>query len=406
LFEDLGVLIRLYARLRDREQLIELIFEGTTADLLKDIITIFYAPLAQVYKAASIADSLGDMQNFINDLIRTVEQGEELSQENPSLTVQLFIDLVGRHEQAFYSFVHKVHSKGEGLFDSLMKWIELFLTFVREGLTDGNEKIALEYVLPHTGPERVEILKEVDAVALYHYKIKVAYEVKVRRRFTKQETVSADGIASQALVDNVIGELQFGSLLKGDAEEIYAEEDEEAEWDSSDESSEYETDSDDGGSHVSSSGGGPHPVAHSSHIGISGTHGDSLHPSHPHHYLPSDTHARRASFGSTSSASHHQSSASTFKKDSYLDNPLPPSPASSAKSGFRHSVQDSMHKPLPPPPPPSAADENGHRPGVKLRRRRKPGELSIDPPELKAIPALLPVFVELIRNYLRPRPVS
>ena len=44
---------------------------------MKDIITIFYAPLAQVYRAASIADSLGDLQNFINDLIRTVESAEE-----------------------------------------------------------------------------------------------------------------------------------------------------------------------------------------------------------------------------------------------------------------------------------------------------------------------------------------
>jgi hypothetical protein len=45
--------------------------------LLKDIITIFYTPLAQVYKAASIADSLGDLQTFINDLIKTCDQVEE-----------------------------------------------------------------------------------------------------------------------------------------------------------------------------------------------------------------------------------------------------------------------------------------------------------------------------------------
>lgn len=53
------------------------ILQGFTSDLLKDIITIFYAPLAQVYRAASIADSLNDLQNFINDLIKTVEQVEE-----------------------------------------------------------------------------------------------------------------------------------------------------------------------------------------------------------------------------------------------------------------------------------------------------------------------------------------
>jgi len=45
--------------------------------LLKDIITIFYSPLAQVYKAANIADSFGDLQAFVNDMIRTVEQTEE-----------------------------------------------------------------------------------------------------------------------------------------------------------------------------------------------------------------------------------------------------------------------------------------------------------------------------------------
>ena len=44
---------------------------------MRDIITIFYSPLAQVYRAASVADSLGDLQNFLNDLIRTVEATEE-----------------------------------------------------------------------------------------------------------------------------------------------------------------------------------------------------------------------------------------------------------------------------------------------------------------------------------------
>lgn len=45
--------------------------------MLKDIVTIFYEPLAKVYKAANIADSLGDLQVFINDLIKTVELAED-----------------------------------------------------------------------------------------------------------------------------------------------------------------------------------------------------------------------------------------------------------------------------------------------------------------------------------------
>ena len=48
-----------------------------TTELLKDIITIFYTPLAQVYKAANIADTLGDVQVFVSDLIKTVEENQE-----------------------------------------------------------------------------------------------------------------------------------------------------------------------------------------------------------------------------------------------------------------------------------------------------------------------------------------
>lgn len=59
----------------DDEKLMER--QGTTSELLKDIVTIFYAPLMQVYKAANIADSLWDLQKFLDDLIRTVERAEE-----------------------------------------------------------------------------------------------------------------------------------------------------------------------------------------------------------------------------------------------------------------------------------------------------------------------------------------
>ncbi|KAG5641592.1 hypothetical protein DXG03_004675 [Asterophora parasitica] len=277
LLEDLKMLTHLYSKLRDREQLIALIFEvraflvpglhrrspqghhydilyatsasipsrqGFTADLLKDIITIFYTPLAQVYRAASIADSLGDLQNFINDLIKTVECVEELSQEDPHRTVQAFIDLIQRHEQSFYLFVHKVHSKGENLFDGLMKWIELFLTVVREGL---GPVLSLEFLLPHAGKAREDIIAEVDKVALYHYKLKVAYEAKLRRRFGRIQERGGDAdvedLATQELVNGVVGEIDFGELIQGGVDDLAAEEtdDDSSDEGEDDDSSEYES---------------------------------------------------------------------------------------------------------------------------------------------------------------------
>ncbi|KAG6335634.1 hypothetical protein ID866_3450 [Astraeus odoratus] len=264
LFEDLRLLVRLYSRLRDREQLIALIFEGVTAELLKDIITIFYAPLAQVYRAASIADSVSDLQDFINDLIRTVEQTEALSQLDPTMTVQAFIDLVSRHEQAFYTFVHKVHSKGAGLFDSLMHWIERFLTVTREGFGAGSgnggpNEISLETLLPAGDKQRAELFEEVDKVVRYHYALKVAHEERLRRRFERSQggnsnegDMDAADKEAQILVHNVVKEIDLGELAVGEAGELFAQdtdeeddyETEEDETDSEkDTSSEFETDS-------------------------------------------------------------------------------------------------------------------------------------------------------------------
>ncbi|CAE6448712.1 unnamed protein product [Rhizoctonia solani] len=367
LFEDLTVLLKLYARLRDREQLIALIFEGTTSELLKDIITIFYTPLAQVYKAASIADSLGDLQNFINDLIRTVEQIDELRQLNPHRTVQAFIDLVARHEQSFYAFVHKVHSKGEGLFDSLMKWIELFIGLMREGL--GNPT-SLEFILPHAGgEERAQIIREIDSVALYHYKLKLAHEDKIRKRFGRSANASAsvedqEEAAAQEFMADLARDMQFSDVIRGDAGEITAMESESG-------SSEYdseETDETDS-TEESDSGSG------------TGT-AESVADRVPPHSAP-------------------LSEREQTKGRASLDVPSPSKP--SGHSGLRHarSFSHEHHSP-------ARKDPTGGR--ISLRssptpqRRRKAAKV-LKEPELTLLPELLPLFIELVRPTLQPRSV-
>lgn len=136
-----------------------------------------------------------------------------VSQEDPGRTVQTFIDLVQRHEQAFYTFVHNVHSKGQGLFDSLMGWIELFLNYARVGLA---QPLDLEFLLPAPGgPERQRLMAEVDAVAQYHYRLKVAHEEKIRRRFRQE----ANGEEEAALLDSVMASLSLDETALGDAVE-------------------------------------------------------------------------------------------------------------------------------------------------------------------------------------------
>lgn len=168
-----------------------------------------------------------------------------VSQEDPHRTVQAFTDLVRRHEQMFYNFVYKVHSRGGNLFDNLMKWIETFLTVVRDGIGD---KTSVEFLLPHIGQEREAIMKEVDDVALYHYKLKLSHEDKLRRRFgrtQKQNDADAEDEAAAALVQGVVNDISFGDLIDGDAEDLAAEvsaSDGSSDYSSSDE---YDSDDDD-----------------------------------------------------------------------------------------------------------------------------------------------------------------
>jgi hypothetical protein len=70
-------LLTLYLKKYDKETILSLIFEGSTSDLLKDIIAVVYGPLAEVYKAANIGDYIMDIAAFVEDLIRTVEQMDE-----------------------------------------------------------------------------------------------------------------------------------------------------------------------------------------------------------------------------------------------------------------------------------------------------------------------------------------
>ncbi|KAF5363538.1 hypothetical protein D9756_000365 [Leucocoprinus leucothites] len=443
LLEDLKVLAFLYTRLRDREMLIELIFEGFTAELLKDIITIFYSPLAQVYRAASIADSLNDLQNFINDLIRTVEQVEEMIQDDPTRTVQAFIDLIQRHEQSFYYFVHKVHSKGEGLFNGLMQWVEMFLTVVREGLGD---PLSLEFLLPHTGQARTDILSEVDKIATYHYKLKVVYEGKLRRRFGNaqgQQDADAEDEATRALVSGVLGEIDFGELAGGDALDIAAEESDE---DSGDDytSSDYETGEEDVNSETESSESvgdsttsstehsarsapaarayPPPPLRQVNHIKAASTVTSS--PTRTYPQALSKNPAAAASSSSVTSVPvptrkrslslRHMKSLTSLgsrKQNAEVVPPVPRVPKTPQTAVPIISASSSSSKPLPPPPGSPLTRENGqtqsqHRqsppqPNKVADKKKQKKESLIKPPELVHIPQLLPVFVELMRPALQ-----
>lgn len=388
LYEDLHVLIKILTRKRDKEQLISLIFEGVTAELLKDMVTIFYSPLAQVYKLANIADSLSDLQAFITDLIKTVEANEELSYTDPTRTVQVFVDLVERHEGRFYNFVHQVHSKGSGLFDGLMHWIELFINFVRgnersadavsqaagQAETDpekraqqqgGIGEVDLEICMPAGGEERKRALDEIDSLVLYAYRLKFVRELKLRRKLADREVAGlagkligaenkrrSDGLTEEddsAFVGAMVENLGVGDIFTGEVADAEAEEDE------LDTSDEEDSDEEEFGQGRAHSGDRP-PL-------------------------------RRQSSSDTDAEGEEDEAAPRWR-------PTPSRQTTLTPGNMQHA-----NKNLPPTPQEArpAADGND---AEKTRKRRKiPAPKA---PELKVLPEMLPLFVEMVRPLLRP----
>lgn len=272
--------------------------------------------------------------------------------------MQTFIDLVQRHEQAFYTFVHNVHSKGQGLFDSLMGWIELFLNYARVGLA---EPLNLEILLPAPGAERDRIMAEVDAVAQYHYRLKVAHEEKIRRRFRQE----AAGEEEAALLDSVMASLSLDDTAIGEAMEEGSEEEEEDEDEDEGQGEEEQLDD----AEVTRSRRG-------------------------------SSHVQGAIRGKGTLVTPVDEKRSPF----LLPQPLPDDHSAASSSSIsgrtgkllgKKDKDKESHLPLPPTPNPIPSREPTPR-SRKRKQDKKVREL-MEHPETKAIAELRPLFVEMVR---------
>ncbi|KAF9284534.1 hypothetical protein BGZ68_004634 [Mortierella alpina] len=139
LIHQLQQLLVAHLRIREKERLMGLVFQGVTGEIFKEVIAIFYQPLVKVYKSANVADSLLDVKAFADELIKIVEQADKSDDglkdgaNGKPTTATLYLNLVRKHLPSFYKFVHSVHKQDDGIFHDLLEWIESIITFMRTG---------------------------------------------------------------------------------------------------------------------------------------------------------------------------------------------------------------------------------------------------------------------------------
>lgn len=234
-FSHLKQLLKLYTRQRDKVMMLNMIEEPVTLRLFRDLFTIFYEPLVRVYKSANVYNSITDFAKFADDAIAVIEKAQRQDVfADPNQTVQEFIDLCARHEDNFYKFVHEVHVHDNGLFGSLMAWIEDILEFLRNGPRSG---LALDMNALFQGAvdtkqiDKDVALAEIDALIKWQEERKRWHHNKTRQKMAAEGTGSVPNSATFRSSD-------FG-LDEGDLEDLTIADEEE---DDSDENSEDDDD--------------------------------------------------------------------------------------------------------------------------------------------------------------------
>lgn len=187
LFAHLKSHLKALTRQRDKQQLLSVIEEPVTMSLFRDLFTIFYEPLVRVYKSANVYNSVTDFSAFADDAIKTVEaaQRQDVVSADPNETVQAFIDLCARHEEAFYRFVHEVHIHDNGLFDQLMGWLEGILGFLRNGPRSGAKldmNALMQGAVSVGRVDKARCIEEIDALIAWQTARKKWHSDKTRRK--------------------------------------------------------------------------------------------------------------------------------------------------------------------------------------------------------------------------------
>ncbi|KAF8939248.1 hypothetical protein BGZ47_008251 [Haplosporangium gracile] len=236
LIRQLQQLLVANLRIREKERLMELIFQGVTGEILKEIISIFYQPLVKVYKSANVADSLMDVKYFVDELIKVVEQAENDNGQGGvsgrPTAATLYLNLVRKHLPSFYKFVHAVHKQDDGIFHDLLEWIESIITFMRTGFGHPQvnyktgEELRVEvdldgFIKKSTDPAQWEqIQKEAEALRVYFAEVKDQKREEVRQMAGLDRASNGTGGGDDKEQERVVNELRGMGMPQEDVDEL------------------------------------------------------------------------------------------------------------------------------------------------------------------------------------------
>ncbi|KAJ1030013.1 hypothetical protein NDA16_000926 [Ustilago loliicola] len=206
-FALLKLLLRESLQRRDREQAVEMASGSLIPAIIKDSLeTVFYPAIREIARSSNLSERLGDLQNFIDDMLETKKKGDK--------SIEAWIALAARHEQSLYVLFHECAPISKPLWD----WCQLGLDYMALSTTDPanpadrrapNLEINFEELLQDarlTDLDVKKIIAEADKLARYTKWMKVRYELEARKNYllAKPEAAHPGGVSEQDLTDDAM----------------------------------------------------------------------------------------------------------------------------------------------------------------------------------------------------------
>lgn len=192
-FQSLKVLLREHERYRDREQILEVIYDKNIPLLAKEAIAVFYKLLSQMSKFCNLPKRIDTLQKFLDDLVITVQSTNRHHNR--------FVELAERHEESLWMFLHEMHhnsveKQNVSMLKDLIDWCALGLSWFEKGVsampttknndTEANlreDKLDLNALLA-SAKDPAAVQKEVEDIVKWHKYIKIRYHVSLRVRLS------------------------------------------------------------------------------------------------------------------------------------------------------------------------------------------------------------------------------
>lgn len=171
LYSNLKAVFKLYVKNHDKDILKQIWAEPELTSILKDLLTMFYQPLVNLFKNAHVDVAFKNFENFMDELIITIDRlTNEIYVSDTSKIVDEIMRVLDTHEDEFYQFLHDVYITDSGqIFQQLIEWINSILNFLRNSkninVSSSNihKKLDISEIVSNSS-NSPEIIKEIDSI--------------------------------------------------------------------------------------------------------------------------------------------------------------------------------------------------------------------------------------------------